>query len=116
MPPRQPETGHGGHGVASEFGSLDGWTLEEAEAYLSSHPALKRTAITPTGYRHFIFDDDSEVWIRPNGQVIRLPHRMYAPDGRRITWYRINIYVGEILPSEMWHNLLREEQEWVLVT
>src|SRR6266545_2504748 len=79
--PRQPDRGPGGYGTASEFGSLDGWTIEEADQYLTKHPALWRLAVTGTGYRHYIFADKSEIWIRPDGQLIRIPHRMYNADG-----------------------------------
>lgn len=115
MFPRQPQPAHGRYGIASEFGSLDGWSLEEAVEYLSNHPALKRTPSPQLAIViSYLFEDDSEVWIRPTGQIIRLPHRIYGSDGRRIAWYRINIYTGELVTVEAWHNLPRDEQEWVV--
>jgi len=110
---RDPGAGKGGYGTASEFGSLAGWSFSEAEDFLNSHPALKRLVISRGGYRQYIFKDASEVYIRPNGEIIRLPRPMYYPDGRRIKGYRINIYTGIILRSTAWHNILLTEQEWV---
>lgn len=115
MPSRQPEQSPGEHGVASEFGSLDGWLLEEAVEYLSSHPALKRSMVSEGGYRWYKFQDRSEVWIRPNGQVIRQPKPVYEADGRKKKGYRINIFTGQILWSADWHRLPRSEQEWVVI-
>lgn len=115
MPARQPESRSGQYGAASEFGSLDGWLLEEAEAYLNHHPALKRATITEGGYLWYVFNDRSEIWIRPNGEVIRQPKPMYETTGRRKKGYRINIFAGEILLSDEWHSLPRSEQEWVII-
>ena len=35
------------------------------------------------GYTRYTFSDSSEVWIRPNGEVVRLPQREYGPQGQR---------------------------------
>ena len=115
MPSCQPESGPGGYGVASEFGSLDGWTLDEADTYLSSHPAWKRSAISEGGYRWYKFKDRSEIFIRPDGEVIRQPNPLYEADGRKKRGYRINIFTGQILRSADWHKLPRSEQEWVVI-
>jgi hypothetical protein len=115
MASRQPERGPDGFGIASEFGSLDGWRLDEADAYLSSHAALRRSAISEGDYRWYKFEDRSEVWIRPNGEVIRQPKPFYEPDGRKKKGFRINIFTGQIIRSTDWHKLPRSEQEWVVI-
>jgi hypothetical protein len=115
MASRQPESGPGGDGVASEFGSLDGWALDEADEYLSSHPTLQRSTMSVGGDRWYKFVDRSEVYISPSGEVIRQPQPIYEADGRRKKGYRINIFSGQILRSADWHKLPRSEQEWVVM-
>ena len=39
---------------------------------------------TVCGYTRYKFPDSSEVWTRPNGEVVRLPRREYGPQGQRI--------------------------------
>jgi hypothetical protein len=39
--------------------------------------------ITTGGYTRDRFPDNSEVWIRPNGEVVRLPQRAYNRQGQR---------------------------------
>ncbi|MBI5668308.1 MAG: hypothetical protein HZC41_09900 [Chloroflexi bacterium] len=111
---RGPGPGPGGYGTASEFGSLDGWTLAEADTYLTNHPDLLQRKITSGAYYWYVFKDKSEIHIRPNGEIIRLPLRTYQLDGRRIKGYRINIYTGQIIRTQKWHELPRSEQEWVV--
>ncbi len=53
----------------------------EADVFLRSLGAEVRT--TAGGYTRFKFLDSSEVWIRPNGEVVRLPQREYDPQGQR---------------------------------
>lgn len=38
---------------------------------------------TAGGYTRYRFPDTSEVWIRPSGEVVRLPQREYGPQGQR---------------------------------
>jgi hypothetical protein len=38
---------------------------------------------TAGGYTRYRFSDSSEVWIRPNGEVVRLPQREYDAQGQR---------------------------------
>jgi len=80
--PKRPGPGVGGNGTASEFGSLNGMSRADADAFLRSLGAEVKTTVG--GYRHYKFPDKSEVAIRPNGEVIRIPKRIYGPDGRRI--------------------------------
>jgi hypothetical protein len=115
MSRRQPERLTGSHGVVSGFGSLNEWLLSEADAFLSDHPELYRRSVTPGGYFHYEFSDRSEIWIRNTGQVIRLPEPIYAEDGSRISWLRLNITTGDVLPSDDWHKLPLSEQEWVVM-
>lgn len=84
LPPcasKQPGPGAGGSGTASDFGSLRGMSRADAETYLRSLGAEVKT--TQGGYTHFRFQDKSEVVIRPDGEVIRLPKPLYGPDGAR---------------------------------
>ncbi len=53
----------------------------EVDTFLHSLGAEVRT--TAGGYTRYKFPDQSEVWIRPNGEVVRLPRREYAPQGQR---------------------------------
>ena len=78
---RQPGPGQGNHGIASTFGSLRGILRAEADRFLRSLGAEVR--ITAGGYTRYWFPDTSEVWIRPNGEVVRLPQREYGPQGQR---------------------------------
>ncbi len=81
-PPKRPDPGVGGNGVASEFGSLHGMSRTDADAFLRSLGAEVRT--TAGGYRHYKLPDKSELVIRPDGEVIRLPNPTYDPTGRRL--------------------------------
>ena len=108
--PRLPEPQHGDYGTVSEFGSLDGWLFEEADTFLTKHAELRRFHITLDGYR-----DASKVYIRPNGEIIRVPKPMYTTDGRKIKGYRYNVYESNIVRSQKWHELPRSEQEWVVM-
>jgi hypothetical protein len=112
---RDPGKGSGGFGTASTFGSLDGWSFAEANDYLSGHSELKRLFISEGNYRRYQFNDGSELIIRPTGEIIRLPRRMYNADGSRIFGKRLNIATGEIIWSSEWHTIPRDEQERVVV-
>ncbi len=113
---RDPGEGSGGFGVASSFGSLDGWTLAEADEYLSKHPELQRQINAQQAIIIVInFRDGSELIIRPNGQIIRLPYRRYTDGGKRLRGFRLNVVTGEIFPSDEWHKFPRDEQEWVVI-
>ena len=78
---RRPGPGQGNHGIASTFGSLREMSRAEADVFLRSLGAEVRT--TAGGYTRYKFSDGSEVWIRPNGEVVRLPQREYDPQGQR---------------------------------
>jgi len=54
----------------------------EADVFLRSLGAEVRT--TAGGYTRYTFSDSSEVWLRPNGEVVRLPQRAYDSQGQRI--------------------------------
>jgi hypothetical protein len=54
----------------------------EADVFLRSLGAEVRT--TAGGYTRYTFLDSSEVWLRPNGEVVRLPQREYDSQGQRI--------------------------------
>lgn len=71
---RQPGPGQGKHGLVSTFGSLHGMSRMEADEFLC----------TLGGYTRYKFPDSSEVWIRPNGEVVRIPQRAYDRQGQRI--------------------------------
>ena len=78
---RRPGVDQGHHDIASTFGSLRGMSRVEADVFLHSLGAEVRT--TAGGYTRYTFSDSSEVWIRPNGEVVRLPQRAYDPQGQR---------------------------------
>ena len=78
---RRPGPGQGNYGIASTFGSLRGMSRVEADVFLRSLGAEGRT--TAGGYTRYQFSDSSEVWIRPNGEVVRLPQREYDPRDQR---------------------------------
>mgnify|MGYP001094528596 CR=1 FL=1 len=105
----------GAGGTAAEIDSLNGWTIEAADIYLKAMSALVKLTVTAGRYRHYRFADTSEVVIRPNGEVIRLPQRQYDEDGNRIRGLRIDSKTGAILRSDEWHNLPEESQEWVVM-
>ena len=72
----------GNHGIASTFGSLRGMSRVEADVFLRSLGAEVRT--TAGRYTRHTFSDESEVWLRPNGEVVGLPQREYDAQGQRI--------------------------------
>jgi len=78
---RQPGPGQGKHGLASTFGSLHEMSRMEVDEFLRTLGAEVR--ITAGGYTRYKFPDSSEVWIRPNGEVVRLPRREYDRQGQR---------------------------------
>ena len=78
---RQPGPGQGNHGIASTFGRLRGMSRVEVDVFLRSLSAEMRT--TAGGYTRYRFSDSSEVWLRPNGEVVRLPQREYDSQGQR---------------------------------
>ncbi len=112
---RSPEPRSGEYGTVSEFGSVDGWILLEVDAFLIAHPNLRRFHSTLEGYREYVFQDASKLYIRPNGEIIRIPKPMYASDGRKMKGYRYNIYEGKIVRAKKWHEMPRSEQEWVVI-
>lgn len=79
---KQPGSGAGKNGTASEFGSMNGMSRADADAFLRSRGAEVRT--TEGGYTRYRFPDKSEVWIRPSGEVVRLPKPEYSLSGARI--------------------------------
>ena len=78
---RQPGPGQGNHSIASTFGSLRGMSRMEADEFLRVLGAEVR--VTAGGYTRYKFPDSSEMWIRPNGEVVRLPQREYDAQGQR---------------------------------
>jgi hypothetical protein len=53
----------------------------EADAFL--HTLGAEVRMTAGGYTRYKFPDSSEVWIRPNGEVVRIPQREYDRQGQR---------------------------------
>lgn len=80
--PTVPEPGVGGNGIASEFGDMSGMSRADADAFLSSLGATVKT--TAGGYTQYKLPDRSEVWIRPDGEVVRTPAPKYGSDNKRI--------------------------------
>jgi hypothetical protein len=77
-----PSQGVGGNGIASEFGDLTGMTRQEADDFLRGLGAKVKT--TQGCYIEYSFADKSQVHIRPDGEVVRIPAPEYGRDGRRI--------------------------------
>ncbi len=71
-----PGAGQGGR--AGTFGSLNGLSRQEADEFLRSLGPT-RVNTTSGGYTHYRFADASEVVIRPNGEIIRVPSPQSAP-------------------------------------
>jgi hypothetical protein len=94
---------------------MDGWTLTEVENFLTTHVQLRRFHTTLEGYREYVFQDGSRLYIRPNGEIIRIPKPIYTSDGRKIKGYRYNIYEENSVRVNTWHDLPREQQEWVMM-
>jgi hypothetical protein len=80
---RRPGSGQGNYSIASTFGSLRGMSRVEADAFLRSLGAEVR--MTVGGYTRYTFLESSGVWIRPNGEIVRLPQRQYDPQGQGST-------------------------------
>jgi hypothetical protein len=53
----------------------------EADEFLRTLGAEVR--MTAGGYTRYKFPDSSEVWICPNGEVVRIPQRAYDRQGQR---------------------------------
>ena len=47
------------------------------------HGKASEVRTTAGGYKRYTFSDSSEVWLRPNGEVVRLPQREYDSQGQR---------------------------------
>ena len=60
---------------------MAGMSGTDVDIFLRSLGAAVRT--TAGGYTRYKFPDRSEVWIRPNGEVVRLPRREYDAQGQR---------------------------------
>jgi hypothetical protein len=73
----------GAYGTASRIKNLNGLSREEADAALKAENPVK-VHTTSGGYKQYKFDDGSTVWIRPNGEVVRVPAPSTAPPGSRI--------------------------------
>jgi hypothetical protein len=82
--------------MAAAIPDLSGKTRAEADALLRSQGATVKT--TGGGYTHYIFPDRSEIWIRPDGEVIRLEAPRYGPTGVRINKGQRLGPNGELLP------------------
>jgi hypothetical protein len=82
-----------GPGCGTNLPNLHGQSLADAEAVLGNS-GFRFVNETAGGYRKYTHADGSEVWIRPNGEVIRLGPKVdrgpntpnyrdrYGPDGQ----------------------------------
>jgi hypothetical protein len=73
---------NGCFGVAGEIEDLSGKTFQEADDLLRQR--ARRVSTTAGGYTRYQFPDGSEIWIRPDGEVIRMAAPEYGPNGARI--------------------------------
>lgn len=84
-------------GIAAEIEDLDGKPRTEADALLRARGPV-RVSATAYGYTHYIFSDTSEIWIRGDGEVVRLPRREYNPNGSRSNaGTRYDPYTGRVV-------------------
>ncbi len=67
--------------AAGQLRDLTGKTRAEAEQALKD-AGFEHHSTTSGGYTRYRHPDGSDVWIRPNGEIVRTPPRQYAPDGR----------------------------------
>jgi len=74
-------TYHTAASIAGEIENLNGKTREQADELLRSRGATKK--VTAGGYVHYKFPDKSEIVIRPDGRVVRIPAPEYGPNGER---------------------------------
>jgi hypothetical protein len=83
-----PSPGAGQHGVASQFGSLDGWSLTSAENFLQSLAPAK-VLVSASGYITYYYQDGSKVIIGPDLKIDRLPW-IDPATGARPKGYRLD--------------------------
>lgn len=72
--------GSGKYGITSELGKLDGMSRAELDKFATSQGAQKN--VTQGGYTRYKFPDRSELWVRPDGEIIRLPAPIYEGEGQ----------------------------------
>ncbi|GAA0354611.1 hypothetical protein NE235_36235 [Actinoallomurus spadix] len=85
-----------GEPAAAQVPDLTGKSLEEAERELAEHGfTFKREA--PSGYRLYVAADGSEIWIRPDGEVIRTGPKIDPGPNKRNYRYRYD-QNGNLLP------------------
>jgi RHS repeat-associated protein len=82
-PEPPPSFGGGEYGVASNIPSLNGMSREDADAALRQQSPTK-VHTTTGGYKQYKFADGSQIWIRPDGEIVRVPAPGTAPAGSRI--------------------------------
>jgi RHS repeat-associated protein len=73
----------GAYGTASRVQNLNGLSRQDADAALKARNPVK-VHTTKGGYTEYKFEDGSTVWIRTNGEVVRVPAPGTAPPGSRI--------------------------------
>ena len=83
MPDAPPRFGGGQYGTASTVPSLNGMSRSEADSALKGENPTK-VHTTAGGYTQYKFADGSQVWIRPDGGVVRVPAPGTAPAGSRV--------------------------------
>ena len=108
---RRPGPGQGNHGIASTFGSLRGMSRVGTDVFLRSLGAEVRT--TAGGYIRYTFSDSYEVWLRPNGEVVRLPQRESDFQGQR-TNRGMRLDENGVLTALHTTGERMEDQPWII--
>lgn len=71
------------YGTAAAIPNLRGMSRSEVDSILRANNPTK-VHVTQGGYSQYQFGDGSAVWIRPYGEVIRVPAPGTAPRGSRV--------------------------------
>ncbi|AHH20927.1 hypothetical protein NONO_c61530 [Nocardia nova SH22a] len=75
--------------AAARVPDLTGKTLNEAESAMAKKDCVLKSE-TAGGYRRYPCDDGSEMWIRTNGEVVRLGPKIDAGPNKKN--YRLRYY------------------------
>jgi hypothetical protein len=95
--PIAPNFGVGGNGTASEFGDLTGFTRPQIHTFLTGLGATVKT--NQGGYVEYKFVDKSKLFIRPSGEIVRLPSPKYEQEGRNMNKGLRSGKNGALLPT-----------------
>ncbi len=72
---------NGCFGIAGTINNLNGQTFEKPDQLLRQE--ARRVSTSANGNTHYHFLDRLEIYIRPDGEVIRMAAPEYGPTGAR---------------------------------